>query len=85
MTRPFGISLTITDGHTPLPIVMQFGINVLGTETEQHISKDFKIPLPFQNEGPFVGLFAVTKIRATSTGRITTGRPKEYILKQLTL
>lgn len=45
--------------HTVLPVVMEFGTIVLGTIQfkKQCMCKDIFISVPFQNSGPFVGLF----------------------------
>lgn len=44
-------------GHTPIFIIVRFGILVLGTKAEWRMCKDFFVSHPFQNSGSCVGLF----------------------------
>lgn len=50
-------SLSYDDGHTPLPILMKFGINVFGKQTERSICKDLFVSLQFQNGSHFLDIF----------------------------
>lgn len=51
-------------GHTPIPIIMQFRIYVLGTKVEWRMSNGFLISLPFSKWRLFCGFFS--QLRALS-------------------
>lgn len=51
------VSVCLPDntGHTPIPIFMKFGIDVIGTKAERHVCGIFFPPVPKWR--PFVGIF----------------------------
>lgn len=58
--------------HTLLPIVITFGMNVIGTNTKWRMCKEFLISLPFRNNSQFVEFFRSYGRRARSTFQTTT-------------
>lgn len=60
--------MCVTQGysHTPLLVIMTFGIILLGTKSELHLYNSFFISLPFQNYNYFVGLFRSYACRVRS-------------------